>query len=162
MAADGLWASLIVDGHHLPASVVQTMVRAKTLDRLLLTCDASPYAGSAVGRYRDWEDGLEVLPEGKIVVAGTPYLAGSWAFLDTCIAKLVEMAGVSLADALDLASAQPRRLLGLAPRRLEVGQAGGPPCSSITVAVGWKSADDPRGGPRSLARRAAGIDPARS
>jgi N-acetylglucosamine-6-phosphate deacetylase len=122
MASDELWASLIVDGHHLPASVVRTMVRAKTLDRLLLTCDASPYAGSPVGKYRDWDTELEVLPEGKIVVAGTPYLAGSWAFLDTCIAKLVEMTGISLADAVDLASAQPRRLLGLPPRRLEPGQ----------------------------------------
>ena len=122
MAADGLWASLIADGHHLPASVVKTLVRAKTLDRLLLTCDASPYAGSPPGRYRDWETELEVLPTGKIVVAGTPYLAGSWAFTDTCIAKFVEMTGVPLADAIDLASAQPRRLLGLAPRTLEPGQ----------------------------------------
>ena len=122
MAAAGLRASLIVDGHHLPASVVKTLVRAKTLDRLLLTCDASPYAGSPPGRYRDWETELDVLSEGKIVVAGTPYLAGSWAFTDTCVANLVEMAGVSLADALDLASAQPRRLLGLPPRLLEPGQ----------------------------------------
>jgi N-acetylglucosamine-6-phosphate deacetylase len=121
MAADGLWASVIADGHHLPASVLKTIVRAKTLDRLLLTCDASPYAGSPPGRYRDWETELEVIGD-KIVVAGTPYLAGSWAFTDTCVAKFAAMTGVGLADALDLASAQPRRLLGLAPRTIEPGQ----------------------------------------
>ena len=30
LAADGLWASFIVDGHHLPPATVKAMVRAKT------------------------------------------------------------------------------------------------------------------------------------
>jgi len=122
LAADGLWASLIVDGHHLPASVVKSMIRGKTLGRLLLTCDAGPLAGMPPGRYRQWETELEIEPEGKIVVAGTPYLAGSWAFGDTCVRTVIEYAGLTIAEALELASAQPRRLLGLAPHTLDVGQ----------------------------------------
>src|SRR5436305_1458777 len=50
LAADNLWASIIVDGHHLPPSVVQSIVRCKTPSRLLLTCDASPLAGLPPGR----------------------------------------------------------------------------------------------------------------
>jgi N-acetylglucosamine-6-phosphate deacetylase len=38
------------------------------------------------------------------------------------VAKFVQMTGVGLADAIDLATAQPRRLLGLAPRTIEPGQ----------------------------------------
>ncbi len=122
MAADELWASVIVDGHHLPASVVKTIVRAKTPGRLLLTCDASPLAGMPRGRYRLWDQDLEVLPEGKIVVAGTPYLAGSGAFTDACVRGVMACAGLSLADAIDLAVGQPRRILGLPPRTIDVGQ----------------------------------------
>ncbi len=122
LAADDLWASVIVDGHHLPASVVQSIVRAKTPSRLLLTCDASPLAGLPPGRYRQWDQDLDVLPEGKIVVAGTPFLAGSWVFTDACVRAAMACAVLSLADAIDLASGQPRRILGLPPRTLDVGQ----------------------------------------
>lgn len=122
LAADELWASIITDGHHLPASVVRSIVRCKTPSRLLLTCDASPLAGQKPGRYRQWDSDIEILPEGKIVVAGTPYLAGSWAFTDLCVRNILSFTDLSLADALDLAAAQPRRLLGLPPRTVHPGQ----------------------------------------
>jgi N-acetylglucosamine-6-phosphate deacetylase len=69
-----------------------------------------------------WTDELEVLPTGKIVVSGTPYLAGSWAFTDLCVANMLKLGETSLADTIDLASNRPRELLGLPPRRIEVGE----------------------------------------
>jgi N-acetylglucosamine-6-phosphate deacetylase len=122
LAEDGLWASLICDGHHLPPSVVRCIVRVKAPARTVLTCDASSLAGLPPGRYREWEQEFEVVPQGKVVVAGTGYLAGSWAFTDVCVGNVMRFAGVSLADAVDMAGARPRELLGLPPRRLEVGQ----------------------------------------
>lgn len=119
---DALWASLICDGHHLPPMVVRCMVRAKTPERTILTCDASSLAGLPPGRYGEWGQEFEVRPEGKIVVPGTTYLAGSWAFTDLCVGNVIRYAGVSLRDAVDMASARPRALLGLEPRRLEPGQ----------------------------------------
>jgi len=65
---------------------------------------------------------VEVRPEGRVVVPGTAYLAGSWAFTDRCIGNVMRMAGVSLAEAVDMAGARPRELLGLPSCRLEVGQ----------------------------------------
>jgi N-acetylglucosamine-6-phosphate deacetylase len=120
---DGLWASLITDGHHLPPAVVRCMVRVKTPARIVLTCDASSLAGMPPGRYREWEQDFEVLPEGKVVVPGTPFLAGAWAFTDRCVGNAMRFASVSLREAVDMAGARPRELLGLPPRRLEVGQA---------------------------------------
>src|SRR5262245_3355320 len=71
LAHDGLWASIICDGHHLPASVVRCILRVKTPERLILTCDASTLAGLPPGRYREWDQDFEVLPAGSVVVPGT-------------------------------------------------------------------------------------------
>lgn len=121
LGADELWASLICDGHHLPAAVVRCMLRVKTPARTILTCDASSLAGSPPGRYREWDQEFEVLPIGKVVVPGTSFLAGSWAFTDLCVGNVIRMAGVCLRDAIDMAGARPRELLGLSPVRLQAG-----------------------------------------
>ncbi|HKB05929.1 MAG TPA: N-acetylglucosamine-6-phosphate deacetylase [Gemmataceae bacterium] len=118
LAADELWASFIPDGHHLPASLAKTIVRVKTPQRAIITCDASSLAGLAPGRYREWGMDIEVQPGGKVIVPGTPFLAGSGVFTDTCVANAIRMASVSLADAIDMASARPRELLGLRPAGL--------------------------------------------
>jgi N-acetylglucosamine-6-phosphate deacetylase len=118
LAADELWASYIPDGHHLPASVVKSIVRVKTPGRAIITCDASSLAGLPPGRYREWGAEFEVQPGGKVVVPGTPFLAGSGVFTDTCVAGAIRMAGVSLAEAIDMASVRPRELLGLRPAGL--------------------------------------------
>jgi N-acetylglucosamine-6-phosphate deacetylase len=121
LGSDELWASLIVDGQHLPPPVVRCMLRAKTPARTVLTCDASSLAGLPPGRYREWGQDLEITPAGRIVVAGTPYLAGSWAFLDHCVRSAMSIAGIDLAQAIGMASIQPRELLGLPCHRLEPG-----------------------------------------
>ena len=121
LACDDLWASIIADGHHLPAAVIKAIVRVKTPARMILTCDAGSLAGCPPGRYADWGDEFEVLPEGKIVLPGTPFLAGSWAFTDRCVAHLLKLGLASLADAIDMAGARPRELLKLPPRGLNVG-----------------------------------------
>jgi N-acetylglucosamine-6-phosphate deacetylase len=121
LASDELWASLIPDGHHLPPSLVKCIVRVKSPARSIITCDASSLAGLPVGRYSQWGAEFEVLPRGKVVLPGTPFLAGSGVFTDDCVSNAVRMAGISLPEAIDMASARPRELLGLPSGRLEVG-----------------------------------------
>jgi N-acetylglucosamine-6-phosphate deacetylase len=118
LAADDLWASVISDGRHLPPSVVRTILKVKTPARTILTCDAGSLAGLPPGRYREWDQDLEVLTDGSIVLPGTQYLAGSGVFTDTCVRNVITHAGVSVRDAIDMASAGPRQLLGLEPRLL--------------------------------------------
>jgi N-acetylglucosamine-6-phosphate deacetylase len=122
LAADELWASIICDGHHLPPALIRCILRVKSPARVILTCDASSLAGSPPGRYREWDQELEVLPEGKIIVANSGFLAGSWSFTDHCIGQAVLNGGVNLRKAIDMASLRPRQLLGLPENRLEAGQ----------------------------------------
>jgi N-acetylglucosamine-6-phosphate deacetylase len=124
MGDDRLWASLICDGQHLPPALMRCLIRAKTPARTILTCDASPLAGLRPGVYREWGQELEVVPEGKVIVRGTGFLAGSWNFTDTCIANAMRFAGVTLCEAVDMASVRPRQLLGLPVPTLAPGQAG--------------------------------------
>jgi N-acetylglucosamine-6-phosphate deacetylase len=122
LANDELWMSVITDGHHLPPAVVKCLIRAKGVHRTLVTCDASSLAGMPAGKYREWGADLEVLPSGKVVVAGTPFLAGSGHFTDVCVGNVIRFAGVSLAEAIDTATARPRQLLGLPVTTIDVGQ----------------------------------------
>src|SRR4029453_5071349 len=51
LAADGVFASLIVDGHHLPPATVKVMARAKGAGRTILITDAIAAAGCPPGRF---------------------------------------------------------------------------------------------------------------
>src|SRR5262245_40081530 len=126
LAADELCASIIADGHHLPPAVVRCIARVKTPARLILTCDASSLAGLPPGRYREWDQDIDVLPGGRVSVAGTSYLAGSGVFTDVCVGNVIRMAGVSLADAIDMITRRPRELLGLPVPELSAGDPADP------------------------------------
>jgi N-acetylglucosamine-6-phosphate deacetylase len=117
-ALDELSASFIADGHHLDRATLRVLVRAKTHGRVILVSDASPLAGLPAGRYGDWA----VDPSGKIVVAGTPYLAGSNQGLEVGLSTLMAATGLDLADALATVTAHPARLLGRPAPTLDAGQ----------------------------------------
>lgn len=106
LAEDGLWASVIADGHHLPRTVLQTILRAKP--NVVLTSDLSSLAGLVPGRYRDWEQDLEVTADGRVLLAGTPYLAGAGRFLDECVTVAAEIVGKETART--MAADLPRKL----------------------------------------------------
>jgi N-acetylglucosamine-6-phosphate deacetylase len=114
LAADELYASLIVDGHHLPAATVKTMIRAKTPARTLLVTDAIAAAGCAPGSYQLGEIKVELSSEGRVAEPGANYLAGSALTMDVAVANTVRFTGLTLDDVLPLASSQPAGYLGLA------------------------------------------------
>ncbi|MBW3540658.1 MAG: amidohydrolase family protein [Planctomycetes bacterium] len=108
-----LWASIITDGHHLPPSVVRSFLGTKTPERTIITCDAAGLAGCPPGVYREGSMPVEILEDGRIVIAGQrQFLAGSGAETDACIANAITFAGVSLREAFDMAGRNPARLLG--------------------------------------------------
>ncbi|WP_169980632.1 N-acetylglucosamine-6-phosphate deacetylase [Tautonia rosea] len=107
-AEDRLCASLIADGHHLDDDVIRVLVRAKTPERIILVSDASPLAGLPPGTYGRWA----VEASGRVVVAGTPYLAGANRPLPIGIDRLMQAAGLSAIEAIACASTRPARLIG--------------------------------------------------
>lgn len=122
LAESRLSASLIVDGHHLPPSLVKTFVKVKTPQKIILTCDAAGWAGCPPGIYESKLGRSEILPSGKLVVAGQQeLLAGSAQSTDQCVANVMKFAGVSLKDAVDMASKNPAQLLGQEIVRLRRG-----------------------------------------
>ena len=117
-----LTASLIVDGHHLPPSLVRTFIKVKSPKQTILTCDAAGWAGCPPGVYESKLGRSEILENGKLVVAGQhELLAGSAQETDVCVANVMEFAGVSLREAIDMTSKNPAKLLGREVARLRRG-----------------------------------------
>ncbi len=121
LAADELSASIIVDGQHLPPSVVKTFVRTKGVNRTILVSDAVALAGMPPGDYEWLGLRVTVSPEGRISLPGTPYLAGAALDLTSAVSKVMAFADVSVADAVTMTSTNPARLLGVAVGTLAEG-----------------------------------------
>ena len=112
LANDNLCATFIADGHHLPAETFKSMLRAKGLSKSILVSDVAAPGGLAPGTYQQNIGGTVVLTEdGRLGIEGTPYLAGAARPLPDCVATAITMAGISLADALILATKNPGQFI---------------------------------------------------
>ena len=112
MAEDRLTATFIADGHHIPADTFKAMLRAKGLARTVLVSDSVALAGMAPGLYRQVVGGsVELSADGRIGIAGTPYLAGAGLPLIANIAIAIIMADLSLAEALSAATINPGQFI---------------------------------------------------
>jgi N-acetylglucosamine-6-phosphate deacetylase len=116
LAADGVAASLIVDGHHLPPSTVKAVVRAKGAGQTILITDAIAAAGCAPGPYAIGGVDCVLGADGRISLPGTPYLAGSSLTLDRAVANTVRFTGLAIDDVIPMASTIPARYLGTSTR----------------------------------------------
>ena len=112
LAADAVFASVIVDGHHLPPSTVKAMVRAKGAARTILVSDAIAAAGCAPGGYSIGGVRCTLDDTGRVALPGTPYLAGSSVTLDRAIANTARFTGLSIDEVAPMASTIPAALLG--------------------------------------------------
>ena len=139
LSTDELWAGIIPDGHHVPPASLKSYYRIKQKHRICWTSDVASIAGLPPGIYgRNYSDGKsEIHPDGKISLAGTPYLAGSAVFLDRGVANVVNHTDATLSDAVEMVTANPARLLGLGDRlgAVEPGKE-----ASLTL-FRWKEGD---------------------
>ncbi len=110
LAEDKLAASFIVDGHHLPDSFLRVALRAKGIERSLLVTDAVMPALCAPGNYRLGEVDVELKDDQRVVLKGGTRLAGSSLRMDAGISNVMLFAGVSLTEAIAMATVNPARV----------------------------------------------------
>ena len=122
LAADELWASFIADGHHLSDSVLKCMLRMKSCASSILVSDASALAGSRPGLYKLGMDSFDVLPDRRVVIAGSKLLSGAAVFLDACVEHVLNRKLATLPDAIAMAAIRPRELLSLPVPAMAAGQ----------------------------------------
>jgi len=113
LAADELWASVIVDGHHLPGSTVKVIARVKTWARTILVTDAMAAAGCPPGAYRLGDVDVEVGADRRVSLRGTPFLAGSALTMPDAIGNAVGFTGLPLTEVAAMASTVPAEYLGI-------------------------------------------------
>ena len=107
-------AEVIADGVHVDGAAIQVLLGCKGFDTVLLVSDGIAATGMADGNYRlgsfevTVKDGVARNSEGK--------LAGSTLTLDRAVRELVAL-GVSLKDAVRMATILPARRLGLAGKK---------------------------------------------
>jgi N-acetylglucosamine-6-phosphate deacetylase len=113
LSEDRLTATLIADGHHLPGDTIKAMVRAKGIDRSILVSDSVALAGLPPGTYDAPIGGeVELHSDGRLCLVGTEYFAGAGLPLKDGIARAMSLAGISLGESIQMATANPGRFAG--------------------------------------------------
>ncbi|TBL77345.1 N-acetylglucosamine-6-phosphate deacetylase [Paenibacillus thalictri] len=127
LAEDRLWAGLIPDGFHLPASTLKAMIRVKGR-KAILTSDAVSLAGMPPGHYHTHINDNVVLEEnGFLHLAETPdILAGSATPLHIGIGRAVKSGCCTLGEAINMATLHPAELFGLDKDGIGKIEAGSP------------------------------------
>jgi N-acetylglucosamine-6-phosphate deacetylase len=117
------WCGIIVDGRHVDPAVLRIALRTRPLDRFMLVTDAMPTVGMVdksfdlQGRHIRVVDGVCIDDHGT--------LAGSDLDMIGAVRNAMAMLGLSLEEAVSIASSAPAAFLGLAGQRgaIQAGQA---------------------------------------
>jgi N-acetylglucosamine-6-phosphate deacetylase len=113
------WCGLIVDGHHVAPVVMRLALRCKRQDRFMIVTDGMPSIGTTdtsfdlQGRAISVVDGLLRDEMGR--------LAGSHTDMATAVRNAVELLGLTLPEAVHMATRNPATFLGLDH---EIGKIG--------------------------------------
>ncbi len=114
LTSDQVTAELIADGIHVHPAAMKVLLRCLGTDRIALITDAMAGAGLQDGSYNLVGEPVTVKDGHASLADGT--IAGSTARLNECVRNIHQLAGVSLQDAVKMASLIPARAMGLAKR----------------------------------------------
>jgi len=112
---DRIYAQIISDGIHTHPAMVKLLVRAKGTDRTLLITDAIRAAGLPDGDY-DLGNQPVTVRDGICRIANGS-LAGSTATMDAVLRNVMQFAGLSLPEAIPMATAVPAAAMNLTGRK---------------------------------------------
>ena len=112
LARKGIVCGLIVDGIHVHDTTMRAAIAAKGASEISLISDAMPPAAGGSDRFS--LQGREIFRDGRHLTDATGALAGATIVMRDAVAYSAQALGVSVADALRMATSTPARLLGLA------------------------------------------------
>lgn len=117
------WCGIIVDGRHVDPAVLRIALRTRPLDRFMLVTDAMPTVGMTDKAFDLQGRRIHVVDGVCVDEHGT--LAGSDLDMAAAVRNAIRMLGLSVAEAVGLASASPAAFLGLSSARgtISPGQA---------------------------------------
>lgn len=124
---DGMAVEIIADGHHVPSSLLHLIVKVKGVDKVVLVTDSMRGAGMPEGPsiLGGLADGQECIVENGVakLLDGSGF-AGSVCTTDRLVRTMITIGGCSLEQAVQMASLNPARVMGVADRKgsLEAGK----------------------------------------
>jgi len=111
MACDALTALLITDGHHLPPEVIDVIIAAKGVDKIIVTSDMSPPAGCPPGNYSIFGNDAVLEPNGKLHNTAKNCLCGSASTMSACMDYLASLNLLSPAELTHVGRTNAQKLL---------------------------------------------------
>jgi len=113
----GMLCEVIADGRHVSPTLLRLLLRAKGINGIALVTDATAGAGlPADSRFMLGETACVVRDDAALTEDGTT-LAGSTASMIRCVRNMVSLCGVTLAEAVRMASLNPARALRIETRK---------------------------------------------
>ena len=111
MLNDEIYAELICDFVHVSREAIKVLYKVKGQDKITIVTDALECKHMPEGTYK--LAGQEVFVKGKEARLASGTLAGSTLYMNDGVKNLKDLLGISLENAIDLASINPARALGL-------------------------------------------------
>ncbi|MBV9316100.1 MAG: N-acetylglucosamine-6-phosphate deacetylase [Gammaproteobacteria bacterium] len=144
------WCGLIVDGEHTDPVVLRIALRCKPLNRFMLVTDAMPSVGTSQGWFE--LQGRRISVRGHSCVDEDGRLAGSNIDMASCVRNAVSMLGLSLPQAVRMASQFPAEFLGVSQEygRIAAGQRANLVLADdeLNVRETWIDGESSRGMPQ--------------
>ena len=112
---DDMTVEIIADGIHLPTDLLRLIYKIKGPDKIALITDSMRGAGMPDGEsvLGSLDNGLKVIIEdGVAKLPDRTAFAGSVAFSDRLVRNMINMAKVSVVDAVKMASTTPAKIIG--------------------------------------------------
>ncbi|GAC1473193.1 MAG: N-acetylglucosamine-6-phosphate deacetylase [Chloroflexota bacterium] len=121
MLSDDLYTELIADGIHIHPAVMRLLIRVKGRERVMLVTDSMSATERPDGEYE--VAGMKVIVHMGEARLENGRLASSTLTMDAAVCNVVQKCGVSVVDAVYMASSTPAKAMGLGERKgaLRVG-----------------------------------------
>jgi N-acetylglucosamine-6-phosphate deacetylase len=108
----GIYAGIIIDGHHIHPATFRVGLNAKGVDRLMLVTDAMPTVGADSDEFM--LQGRAIRLKGDRLVSEDGVLAGSTLTMAAALGNAVGQGRLTLPEAARMATGTPAEFLGLA------------------------------------------------